>query len=260
MCYISKVSLWSIFRIPIRAAHAVQRSKRLPLTPLRCVRGSEKTTQPRSPREHPPRSSCVSRPRCCLGPLLYRCPRLRRRLSRSPPTGRPGVAVQVITPDQPMWMAGYGSRNKPAEGKLTELYVKALALEDPHGGRLVLLTSDLVGIPRSLSEAVAVEVKKRKGLPRERLMLTVSHTHCGPVLNDSLRTMYDMPAEEAKKIEPYTAKVKDWMIDAIVRALDDLKPARVAFGKGTARFAVNRRKPTPKGVDERRQPGRAGRS
>ena len=114
-------------------------------------------------------------------------------LSASPAAAEPksanwkaGLAVQVITPDQPMWMAGYGSRNKPAEGKLTELYVKALALEDPHGGRLVLLTSDLVGIPRSLSEAVAVEVKKRKGLPRERLMLSVSHTHCGPVLNDSL--------------------------------------------------------------------------
>jgi neutral ceramidase len=165
-----------------------------------------------------------------------------------------GVAVQIITPDQPMWMAGYGNRNKPAEGKLTELYVKALALEDPHGGRLVLLTSDLVGIPRALSEAVAAEVKKRKGLPRERLMLTVSHTHCGPVLNDSLRTMYDMPPEEAKKIEPYTAKVQGWMIDVIVRALDDLKPARIAFGKSTARFAVNRRKPTPKGVENAANP------
>src|SRR5215472_17969089 len=79
-----------------------------------------------------------------------------------------GVAVQIITPDQSMWMAGYGARNKPSEGKLTELYVKALALEDPHGGRFVLLTSDLVGIPRELSEAVAADVRKRTGLPRER--------------------------------------------------------------------------------------------
>src|SRR5579875_1541134 len=93
-----------------------------------------------------------------------------------------GVAVQIITPEQPMWMAGYANRNKPAEGKLTELYVKALALEDPHGSRLVLLSSDLDGIPRSLSAPVAAEVQKRTGLPRERLMLTVSHTHCGPVL------------------------------------------------------------------------------
>ncbi len=158
-----------------------------------------------------------------------------------------GVAVQVITPERTMWMAGYGNRNKPAEGKLTDLFVKALALEDPQGGRLVLLTSDLVGIPRSLSEPVADEVRKRTGLPRERLMLTVSHTHCGPVLRDSLHTMYDMPPEEAAKIGPYTDKVKGWMIDVIVRALDDLKPARLSFGKGTARFAVNRRKPTDQG-------------
>jgi hypothetical protein len=158
-----------------------------------------------------------------------------------------GVAVQDITPGQPMWMAGYGARNKPAEGKLTDLYVKALALEAPDGGRFVLLTSDLVGIPRALAEPVAAEVRKRKALPRERLMLTVSHTHCGPVLNDALRTMYDMPADEASKIEPYTAKVKGWMIDVIIRALEDLKPARLAFGTSTARFAVNRRKPTDKG-------------
>ena len=84
-----------------------------------------------------------------------------------------GVASLVITPNEPQWMAGYGSRNKPSEGKQTELYVKALALEDPRGGRLVLLTSDLCGVPRSLAVAVAERVRKRTGLPRERLMLTV---------------------------------------------------------------------------------------
>jgi Neutral/alkaline non-lysosomal ceramidase, N-terminal len=159
-----------------------------------------------------------------------------------------GVAVQVITPGEPMWMAGYASRNKPAEGKAQDLYVKALALETPASGKLVLLTSDLVGIPRSLSEAVAEEVRKRTGLPRERLMLTCSHTHCGPVLNDSLSDMYDMPPVEAAKIGPYTEKLRGWMIETVVKALDDLKPARLAFGKGTARFAVNRRQPTPNGI------------
>jgi neutral ceramidase len=181
--------------------------------------------------------------------LLLALPTFPSSAADEPKPGewKAGVAVQVITPEQSMWMAGYANRTKPAEGKLTDLYVKALALEDPHGGRLVLLTSDLVGIPRSLSEPVAEEVQKRTGLPRERLMLTVSHTHCGPVLRDSLRTMYDMPPEEAAKIGPYTDKLKGWMVDVIGRALNDLKPARLSFGKGTARFAVNRRKPTAKG-------------
>jgi hypothetical protein len=166
-----------------------------------------------------------------------------------------GVAVQVITPAGPMWMSGYGARNKPAEGKLQDLYVKALALEAPDGGKVVLVTADLVGVPRTLSESVAAEVRKRTGLPRERLMLTVSHTHCGPVLRDSLADMYNMPPEEARKIGPYTEKLRGWMIDVIVKAQGDMRPARLAVGKGTARFAVNRRKPTPKGVINAANPG-----
>src|SRR5438552_17332716 len=91
-----------------------------------------------------------------------------------------GVAVKVITPTEPLWMAGYASRTKPAEGKVHDLFVKVLALEDPAGGKLVLLTSDLIGLPRELSEAVAAAVKLRTGLAREQLLLTASPTHCGP--------------------------------------------------------------------------------
>jgi hypothetical protein len=166
-----------------------------------------------------------------------------------------GVAVKVITPTGPLWMAGYASRNKPAEGKLTDLYVKALALEDPDGGRLLLITSDLVGVTRELSEAVTAEVAKRTGLKRERVMLTASHTHCGPVIRQSLTDMYDMPAEQAKKVSEYTDKLKGWFTETALRALEGLKPAKLAHGQGTAKFAVNRRKPTPKGFVNDANPG-----
>jgi hypothetical protein len=169
------------------------------------------------------------------------------RAAEAPFTWKAGVATKVITPSEPMWMAGYSARNKPAEGKVHDLYVKALALEDADGRRVVLLTSDLVGIPRDLSEAVTAEVTKRTGIPRERLMLTASHTHCGPATRDSLLDAYDMPAEEAKKIKPYTDTLWGWMVEVMVAAVADLKPARLAAGLGTARFAVNRRKPTPNG-------------
>src|SRR5437764_480574 len=161
---------------------------------------------------------------------------------------RAGVAVKVITPDEPLWMSGYASRTKPAEGKVHDLYVKALAVEDPAGGKLVLLTSDLIGLPRALSEVVAAEVKRRTGLPRERLLLTASHTHCGPVVRANLADMYKMPPEMPPKISAYTDRLQGWMVDTVVAALADLKPARLAIGKGTARFAVNRRQPTPKGI------------
>ncbi|HZT82842.1 MAG TPA: neutral/alkaline non-lysosomal ceramidase N-terminal domain-containing protein [Gemmataceae bacterium] len=159
-----------------------------------------------------------------------------------------GAARKAITPAEPMWMAGYASRKEPAREKVHDLWVKALAVEDESGRRFVLLTSDLCGLPRSLTEAVAAEVHQRTGLPRARLMLTCSHTHCGPVISGNLSDMYDMPAEHQKKIGPYTDRLRGWMVETIVAALDDLKPARLSAATGKAAFAVNRRQPTEKGV------------
>src|ERR1051326_8333016 len=68
-----------------------------------------------------------------------------------------GVAKINITPEKLMWMSGYGARTKPAEGKLTELWAKALVLEDATGRRAVLVTLDLVGIDRNLSVEVCAE-------------------------------------------------------------------------------------------------------
>jgi hypothetical protein len=174
--------------------------------------------------------------------------------SAAEPSFKAGLATKVITPAEPLWMAGYGHRNKPAEGKLHDLYIKALALEDADGGRLVLVTSDVLGLPRSVSDAVATEVRRKTGLPRERLMLTSSHTHSGPVLFGANADMYDMPADERKKLAPYTEQLQTKLIDLVSAAIADLKPATLAIGEGKAHFAINRRQFTEKGVIIGRNP------
>src|SRR6478672_8448074 len=149
-----------------------------------------------------------------------------------------GTESKVITPTEPLWMAGYANRNKPCDTKRHDLWVKALALEDPAGNRFVLLTSDLCGIPRSVSEPVCAEIMKQTGLKREQLLLTCSHTHCGPVVRDNLFDMYEMPDDQPARITAYTDKLRGSMVEAIVAAVKDLKPAKLSIGEGTARFAV----------------------
>ena len=165
-----------------------------------------------------------------------------------------GTASKVITPTEPLWMAGYANRTKPCDTKRHDLWVKALAIEDPTGNRCVLMTSDLCGIPRSVSEPVCAEVVKQTGLKREQILLTCSHTHCGPVVRDNLFDMYDMPPDQPEKIRVYTDKLRGWMIETIIAAVKDLKPAKLSIGEGTARFAVNRREFTDKGVINGRNP------
>jgi hypothetical protein len=159
-----------------------------------------------------------------------------------------GTASKVITPTEPLWMAGYASRNKPCDTKQHDLWVKALAVEDGAGNRCVLLTSDLCGIPRSIAEPVCAEVMKQTGLKRDQILLTCSHTHCGPVVRDNLIDMYQMTPEQPERIRAYSEKLKGWMIETIVTAVKDLKPANLSIGEGTARFAVNRRQNTEKGI------------
>ncbi|MFO0811082.1 MAG: neutral/alkaline non-lysosomal ceramidase N-terminal domain-containing protein [Gemmataceae bacterium] len=160
---------------------------------------------------------------------------------------RAGVAVRVITPGEPLWMAGYASRTKPAQGKAHDLKVKALAIDDPAGATLVLVTTDLIGIPHELGVAVAKDVEKRTKLPRERLMLSSSHTHSGPVVNHSLMDMYPLSPEQTKAVEAYTDRLKDNIVGVVVDALADRKPAKVSYGSGSAAFAINRRQSTDKG-------------
>jgi hypothetical protein len=152
-----------------------------------------------------------------------------------------GVAKVVITPEKPMWLSGYSSRDKPAQGKVHELWAKALALEDANGKRCVLVTLDLVGIPREVSVAVCAEIQKKHGLLRDAVLLNVSHTHSGPVVGSNLRTMYFLDAEQSGRVEEYTKALQSKIVTLVGDALSGLKPARVEWGTGHATFAVNRR-------------------
>src|SRR5262245_34006656 len=143
----------------------------------------------------------------CIGLLVLVAP-----VPADEPRFKAGVASVVITPSEMIWMAGYASRTKPAEGVEHALHAKAVALEDTNGIVLVLVTTDLVGRPRSVSEPVAREVAKRAGLPRERLMLTSSHTHCGPVVRDNLMDMYDLTPEMRQKVIAYGDTLREKLV------------------------------------------------
>ncbi|MBI3696108.1 MAG: neutral/alkaline non-lysosomal ceramidase N-terminal domain-containing protein, partial [Acidobacteria bacterium] len=96
-------------------------------------------------------------------------------------TWKAGVAKVKITPAESIWLAGYGARTKPSEGVLQDIYAKALAIQDAQGNTSVLVTADLLGFNRQMSDAIAEGVRKKYGLSRDRLVLNASHTHSAPV-------------------------------------------------------------------------------
>src|SRR5436190_23559048 len=90
-------------------------------------------------------------------------------VSSQEPGWKAGVAKAVITPEKGVWLAGYGTK-RPPDGKLHDLWMKALALEDPAGKRVVLITSDFQGVPKEMSDHVFDQLKKKFKLAREQVM------------------------------------------------------------------------------------------
>src|SRR5437016_5083397 len=78
-----------------------------------------------------------------------------RLLRDGDPLWKAGVGKNIITPIEPTWLSGYEERNKPHEGVLRDLYVKALALQDETGHTAVLVTADILGFTREAGAAVA---------------------------------------------------------------------------------------------------------
>ena len=166
-----------------------------------------------------------------------------------------GVARAKITPAEPMWMAGYGNRDRPSEATEQDLWLKALAMEDAVGRRLVLVTTDLLGLPRQLSNHVTRRLQGKLGLARDAIMLTSSHTHCGPVLHDALYDIYPLDDSERAKVEAYSRLLEDQMVETMAEAFENLAPASLWAGRGEAGFAVNRRENPASEVPERREQG-----
>lgn len=140
-------------------------------------------------------------------------------------------------------MAGYAARTKPSEGVAQDLFVKALALEDEAGARLVIVTCDLIGIPRELRESLEGAAGERYRLAPESLLLNASHTHCGPEMRASKAAAYGLEGDRIRQAEEYLRTLQDKVLTVIGEALERLAPAQLAYCHARCGFAMNRRLP-----------------
>ena len=153
-----------------------------------------------------------------------------------------GVAATKITPAEPMWLAGWAARREPGTGKAAELFTKALALEDSGGGRALIITADLIAVPREVAQQVSAQLQARCGIPRDRILLNASHTHTGPEVRPDKVPFFEIPAEFAAKIGPYVSGLVEKMVSVGNAALESLEPVTLTIRGAKTEFARNRRR------------------
>jgi hypothetical protein len=152
-----------------------------------------------------------------------------------------GVVKVAITPEGPMWMAGFAARSHASEGKLHDIWAKALALQDAEGKQAVLITTDLLGFPKAISDEIRRQIEVKFKLSKAQIILNSSHTHSGPVLGAALPDIYPIDATEQKKIDAYSIRLTEQIVTLTGNALKALQPAKIESKNGVTRFQVNRR-------------------
>lgn len=157
------------------------------------------------------------------------------------PEWRVGVWSADITPEPGVWMGGYAARTEPAQGTLQPLYAKAMAFEDAGGALAVIVTLDLLGLTAPMVATIARDVERRYGLPRRSLILSSSHTHSGPVVDDQLAVAYELTADQWQRVTTSTRRIERQIVDVVGQALANRAPARLRSAQGRATFAANRR-------------------
>lgn len=91
-----------------------------------------------------------------------------------------GVAKDLITPDVPTYMGGYGSFfNKPFQGIHDDLYVRTLLVQDGET-KLIFVSLDLLFHDFALTEELQKWSEAAFHIPADHFFLTYSHTHGGP--------------------------------------------------------------------------------
>jgi hypothetical protein len=136
---------------------------------------------------------------------------------------RAGAAASNITPPLGELIVG-GWAPYPARHIHDELHARCLVLDDGEN-RLAVVLCDNVGIPRDVLDAARKQAHEATGIPPENMLLAATHTHSATTARNVNKLA---PPEELSDYQRFLASR---IADGIVRAVNNLEPAKIGWGR-----------------------------
>lgn len=166
-----------------------------------------------------------------------------------------GSSQTVITPKPEVSLLGYDFRQQQLtpghSGVRDDLWVRALAIDAEDGaGPALIISLDLCIISIPLARRLRALVSEHLGIPADRCLLSCSHTHSGPWLDEAAL------AEELQPIMPhingsnpdqarqaYTATLAQAVVTTASKARGLVVPVMVSVYQAPLGLGYNRRVP-----------------
>ena len=160
-----------------------------------------------------------------------------------------GIARGVITPPVGIALTGFAGR-PPSTDVHDELVAIALVLEErtadgeTASNRVAVITLDLLGMyGGEIGPAIKAQVQRVTGIPAERIFLSCTHTHYGPVVAAS----QDMDGGATTQAAAYREALPHHVAGIVAMADSARRPVTLAAGRGSVRVGINRRERRPDG-------------
>lgn len=158
-------------------------------------------------------------------------------------SGAVGLARTDITPPIGIFCRNWGAAvHDTAQGVHRPLFLTALAIREAGGGEpLVLLDTDLGWWANlAFEREFRGRVCNALGLPEERLLTCVTHTHSAPPLCEP-----EPQWEGDDLLAAYLVTLENKMVETAQVAIGNLAPATIEWTHGRSSLAANRDLPDP---------------
>ncbi|MFP4500612.1 MAG: neutral/alkaline non-lysosomal ceramidase N-terminal domain-containing protein [Candidatus Hydrogenedentota bacterium] len=142
-----------------------------------------------------------------------------------------GAATSNITPPLGTSLAGH-MRDRAATDIHDELHARCLVL-DNGSTRLAFVLVDSCMVPRDTFDAAKARASEASGIPPAHMLMAATHSHTAACAT---------PVFQSDPTPEYNAFLTQRIADGIVRAKNNLQPARIGWGVGKVEGEVfNRR-------------------
>jgi hypothetical protein len=144
-----------------------------------------------------------------------------------------GVAVVDITPPKGYRMSGY-FYERLNTGTHDPLLAKAIVFRQGNE-QVALVFCDLIGLSRPVSSRARELAAKKTNIPVERILISATHSHTGPLYHGVLRDYFHENAmaklgKDPHEVIDYPAQLVDKLATAIQAAQKSVEPVELLTG------------------------------
>ena len=154
---------------------------------------------------------------------------------------RGGCSKVNIT--SPLGIPLIGSKGKPSDDVLDELYAKALVLNDG-STTLAIVSLDLLYVPlEEVTNPIRKIIKDKIGIPEQNVFICATHTHSGPEVftRSKLRPEKEVPASEIDQF--YLETLIRKTASSVILASKNLQDVKIGAAKGQIPEILYNRRP-----------------